>query len=260
MGLVPTMGALHKGHLSLIEQCAKDNDVVVVSIFVNPTQFNNTSDLDKYPRDLEKDELFLKGKITKPLIIFAPNADDIYDHNVAAQEFEFQGLEKEMEGKFRLGHFDGVATIVSKLFYLVQPENAYFGEKDYQQLLIVKKMVKNLDIPVNVVGCGIYREEDGLAMSSRNVRLSKAQRAAAPLIYKTLETAKIRFGTESVITIFDWVAEQLTLEPELELEYFSINNAQTLEPIIEQKTNEKYRAFIAVFAGEVRLIDNIALN
>ena len=239
VGLVPTMGALHRGHASLIKQCAQNNDVIVVSIFVNPTQFNNSKDLKNYPRNLKRDELFLEGLTPNPIIVFAPSTDEIYDTNVASKEFEFQGLEDEMEGKFRPGHFDGVATIVSKLLYLIKPQNAYFGEKDYQQLLIIRKMVDNLNIPVNVVGCAIYREEDGLAMSSRNERLTKAQRAVAPLIYQTLKTVRSRFGMENAHRIEEWVRERFDQEPELELEYFSINNARTLVPISDQVINEK---------------------
>ncbi|WP_115460952.1 pantoate--beta-alanine ligase [Winogradskyella aurantiaca] len=260
VGLVPTMGALHQGHVSLVKQCAFENDVVIVSIFVNPTQFNNSGDLEKYPRDLERDQNFLKNRVDKPLLIFAPEVNEMYSEELESVNYDFQGLENEMEGEFRPGHFDGVATIVSKLFEVVGPDKAYFGEKDYQQLLIIKRMVEILKIPVTIVPCRIFRENDGLAMSSRNERLTDRQRAVAPLIYQVLKSAKSRFGTENATVINDWVQRQFMEEPLLELEYFTIADSETLQSIKEKEDNNKYRAFIAVFAGDVRLIDNIALN
>lgn len=260
IGFVPTMGALHQGHASLVKICADNNDVVVVSIFVNPTQFNNSKDLDKYPRDLEADMRFLQEQISKPLLVFAPSAEEIYSGDISSDTFDFKGLDKEMEGKFRPGHFDGVATIVSKLFKLVEPTNAYFGEKDYQQLLIIKSMVKALELPVNIVPCAIYREKDGLAMSSRNQRLTAEQRRVAPLIFKVLQHAKNAFGIDNARQINEWVNAQIEAEPQLELEYFIIADAHNLKPTLEIETDKEYRAFISVFAGEIRLIDNIALN
>ncbi len=254
------MGALHQGHVSLVKQCAFENDVVIVSIFVNPTQFNNSGDLEKYPRDLERDQNFLKNRVDKPLLIFAPEVNEMYSEELESVNYDFQGLENEMEGEFRPGHFDGVATIVSKLFEVVGPDKAYFGEKDYQQLLIIKRMVEILKIPVTIVPCRIFRENDGLAMSSRNERLTDRQRAVAPLIYQVLKSAKSRFGTENATVINDWVQRQFMEEPLLELEYFTIADSETLQSIKEKEDNNKYRAFIAVFAGDVRLIDNIALN
>lgn len=254
------MGALHQGHASLVKQCAEENDVVVVSIFVNPTQFNNSGDLESYPRDLERDQKFLENSIGKPLVIFAPAVDQMYSEELESENYDFQGLENEMEGQFRPGHFDGVATIVRKLFQIVSPDKAYFGEKDYQQLLIIKRMVQNLKLPVTIVPCSIYREKDGLAMSSRNERLTDRHRAVAPLIYKVLKSAKSSFGTENASVIGDWVRRQFSEEPLLELEYFTIADSETLQSIKEKDENKKYRAFIAVFAGDVRLIDNVALN
>ena len=189
IGLVPTMGALHQGHISLVKMSLKQNDITVVSIFVNPTQFNNTEDLEKYPRTLEKDVELLKTASNK-IIVFAPTVSDIYEDATKAENYDFDGLEDEMEGKFRSGHFDGVGTIVKRLFEIIEPKNAYFGEKDYQQLLIIKKLASKYKIPVKVIGCPILRETDGLAMSSRNVRLKPEYRKAAPFIYKTLKAAQ----------------------------------------------------------------------
>ncbi|MCL4143518.1 UNVERIFIED_CONTAM: hypothetical protein GTU68_020871 [Idotea baltica] len=232
VGFVPTMGALHKGHLSLIERAKEENDVVVVSIFVNPTQFDNKEDLVKYPKNLDKDLEFLENVNCDA--VFAPNAIEIYQNKIQAESFDFDGLEHEMEGKHRNGHFDGVGTIVKKLLEIVNPDKAYFGEKDFQQLQIIKKLVEKCNLPVEIIGCAIFREKDGLAMSSRNTRLTKTERAEAPFIYKTLKAAK-------------------------NLEYFEIANETTLKPDKQKMANDNYRAFLAVFAGEIRLIDNIAL-
>src|SRR5690554_1988322 len=196
VGFVPTMGALHEGHLFLVKEALKDNQVVVVSIFVNPTQFDNKEDLKKYPRTLEKDVELLES-VSKDILVYAPTVNDIYDGQAVAEEFNFDGLEFEMEGKFRTGHFDGVGTIVKRLLEIITPDNAYFGKKDYQQLMIIKKLVEKRQIPVKIIGCDIYREANGLAMSSRNVRLKEDYKEAAPFIYKTLKTAKEKFGTRS---------------------------------------------------------------
>ena len=258
IGFIPTMGALHEGHLSLIKEAEKANDIVVVSIFVNPTQFDNKEDLKKYPRTLTQDKKLLEQ--VKCDFVFAPSANDIYKNNIHSSKFTFGGLEHAMEGKFRDGHFDGVGTIVKRLFEIVEPTNAYFGEKDFQQLQIIKKLVATFKIPTNIVGCEIYREEDGLAMSSRNTRLTKTHRAAAPFIYKTLQEAKIRFETESASRVDTWVHEQFEKHVSLDLEYFEIANTNTLKTISRKRKGSKYRGFIAAFAGKIRLIDNIALN
>ncbi len=259
IGLVPTMGALHAGHLSLVEEAAAENDVVVVSIFVNPTQFDNKEDLHKYPRDLEKD-IDLLNAVQPGILIFAPAVEEVYTGDIAPSSFDFDGLEFRMEGKFRQGHFDGVGTIVKRLFEIVEPDNAYFGEKDYQQLQIIRTLVKKHRIPVKVHGCPIRREENGLAMSSRNERLSDKQRKEAGFIYETLQTVKAEFGTKSVQEIREQVSEAFRKHPSFRLEYMEIANAGTLRPAEQKETGQKYRAFIAVYAGEVRLIDNIALN
>jgi len=259
IGLVPTMGALHKGHLSLVEIALSNNDFVFVSIFVNPTQFNNQNDLLKYPRTLEKD-LELLNTLSNKIKLFAPSIEDIYDKNVNAVKYNFDGLENEMEGEFRESHFDGVGTIVKQLLEIIRPDNAYFGEKDFQQLQIIKKLVEKFQIPVNIVGCKIYREPSGLAMSSRNTRLKPEHKMAAPLIYKTLLTAKKKFGTKSANLVTEWVNKQFDNHKLLKLEYFKIADVNTLKEIKRKSSKKKYRAFIAVYADDVRLIDNIALN
>lgn len=260
IGLVPTMGALHQGHLSLVKKGLLDNDVVVVSIFVNPTQFNRQEDLVNYPRTLDRDEKLLKTISKTRIIIYAPSVEDIYNDNVNSDHFEFDGLEHEMEGAFRPGHFDGVGTIVKRLLEIVKPNYAYFGEKDFQQLMIVKKLVELYDIHTEIVGGAIYRATDGLAMSSRNERLTEEHRTVAPLIYETLTSAKIKFGIKSAKEVTEWVEKQFSREPLLELEYFLIADVETLKPIKRKSKHKTYRAFIAVYAGGIRLIDNIALN
>lgn len=255
IGFVPTMGALHKGHLSLITHAQKKNDIVVVSIFVNPTQFDNKEDLDKYPQTLDEDTVLLESVDCD--ILYAPNANDVYEGEVISDKFDFDGLENQMEGKFRDGHFDGVGTIVKKLFEIVTPDKAYFGEKDFQQLQIIKKLVLKNSIPVKVKGRPIFREEDGLAMSSRNTRLTKEYREAGPFIYKTLRRASKKFGAKSIKKLTKWVNKQFEEHPLLELEYFTIAEEETLETPKKIDFSKKHRGFIAVFAGEVRLIDNI---
>lgn len=260
IGFVPTMGALHNGHLSLVNKGLSQNDIVVVSVFVNPTQFDNEEDLVKYPRTLDADVSLLQTVSDTTIIVYAPSVADIYSDNVKSQSFTFDGLEHEMEGAFRDGHFDGVGTIVKRLFEIVKPHRAYFGEKDFQQLQIIKKLVELHHIPVEVIGCAIYRADDGLAMSSRNTRLTSAHRSAAPFIYKTLKSAKTKFGTKSAKKVTEWVETQFKNHPLLELEYFIIADIKTLKPVKRKSTKKSYRAFIAVYAGDIRLIDNIALN
>lgn len=260
IGFVPTMGALHLGHASLIEKGLQQNDIVVVSIFVNPTQFDNREDLVKYPRTLEKDTELLSRISKNKIIVYAPTVADIYGEHVQSTSFSYDGLEHEMEGRFRDGHFDGVGTIVKRLFEIVRPDKAYFGEKDFQQLMIVKKLVEKHRLPVQVVGCKIHREKDGLAMSSRNMRLKAEYRKAAPFIYKTLNAAKEKFGVSSANKVTKWVENQFANHELLELEYFIIANVYTLKTVKRKSNNNTYRAFIAVYADDIRLIDNIALN
>ena len=237
-----------------------ENDFAVVSIFVNPTQFDNQDDLVKYPRTIDADIALLKTVSDTKVIVYAPSVEDIYADNIQSQAFSFDGLEHEMEGAFRKGHFDGVGTIVKRLFEIVKPDTAYFGEKDFQQLQIIRKLVELHDLPLEIIGCPIYRAKDGLAMSSRNARLTQDHRVAAPFIYKTLNTAKEMFGTKSAKVVTEWVTKQFEKQPLLELEYIIIADIATLKPVYRKLTNKTYRAFIAVYAGDIRLIDNIALN
>lgn len=259
IGLVPTMGALHEAHLCLVREALNDNDWVVVSIFVNPTQFDKKEDLENYPQTLEQDVALLK-EVSQDILVFAPSVEDMYEGNTVAEHFDFGGLEHEMEGKFRTGHFDGVGTIVKRLFEIVEPDVAYFGKKDYQQLRIIEKMVEKHQIPVLIKGCEIHREPNGLAMSSRNMRLTPDQREKASVIYKILNTAKEKFGTKSANKITEWVEKQLAKHAMFQLEYFTIADSETLKPIQRKSKNKHYRAFIAVYADKIRLIDNIALN
>ncbi|QXP56877.1 pantoate--beta-alanine ligase [Cellulophaga sp. HaHa_2_95] len=258
LGLVPTMGALHSGHLSLIEKASKENDQVVVSIFVNPTQFNNQNDLEKYPKTLESDLNLIKT-VSNDIIVYTPSVKEIYQNNVSAEIYDFQGLDTVMEGEFRDNHFNGVGTIVEELLTSIAPNKAYFGEKDFQQLQIIKKLIQIKAIPVEVIGCPIVREESGLAMSSRNERLSTPMRKEASFIYKTLKDAKEMFGTKNAIQVIEWVENQFENNEFLSLEYFQIADIDTLKSVTEKLNNKKYRAFIAVFVDDIRLIDNIAL-
>lgn len=259
IGFVPTMGALHEGHLALIKKSVEENGITVVSIFVNPTQFNNKEDLEKYPRDISKDKDLLSG-ISNGILLFTPSVQEIYSDDVVAGTYDFQGMDQVMEGKYREDHFAGVATIVEKLLTLVMPSRAYFGEKDFQQLQIIRKLVLLKKIPVQIVGCPIVREPHGLAMSSRNQRLSESSRKEAGFIYQTLLAAKEKFGTENARSIVDWVTTQFNNRRNLEIEYFEIAESDTLKKLTEKQPNKKYRAFIAVYTEGVRLIDNIALN
>lgn len=259
VGFVPTMGALHEGHLSLLKKSLENNSVTVISIFVNPTQFNNPEDLKKYPRTLENDIEKIKT-ISNDILVYAPSVEDIYEGKTKSNHYNFDGLENQMEGKFRPGHFDGVGTIVKKLFEIVNPTNAYFGEKDFQQLQIVKKLVEKEKLKLNIVGCPIFRESNGLAMSSRNERLTKEQKEKASIIYKTINEAKKLFGTKSAKKVSEFVTKTFKNNPIFELEYFEIAEETTLLTCKRENKNKKYRAFIAVFVNKIRLIDTISLN
>jgi pantoate--beta-alanine ligase len=259
IGFVPTMGALHQGHLALMQKSLSENENTVVSIFVNPTQFNNPEDLAKYPRTLEEDVKKLTA-LSPKIILYAPTVEDIYDGQPVSQSFDFDGLENQMEGKFRPGHFNGVGTIVKRLFEIVEPTNAYFGEKDFQQLQIVKKMVAKNQLKVNVVGCPIYREPNNLAMSSRNERLSAQEREDAAIIFQTLNVAKEKFRSNSSTSVSEWVQKSFEKNPMITLEYFVIADEATLLPCLRKNKNKKYRAFIAVVVNNIRLIDTISLN
>ena len=257
IGFVPTMGALHNGHLSLVKESVDNNEITVASIFVNPTQFNKKEDLENYPRTLESDLTLLQSVSCD--IAFIPSTEEIYSNTISSNHFEFDGLEIQMEGKFREGHFNGVGTIVKKLFEIVTPTNAYFGEKDFQQLQIIRKMVQKNQLPVSVIGCPTFREENGLAMSSRNQLLSGKEKEEAAIIYKILHEVKQLIDKKSIEMINSWVAAQFDKNPLFELEYFVIADEDTLIPASTISSNKNYRAFIAVHAGEVRLIDTTAL-
>lgn len=254
IGFVPTMGALHQGHISLVEHAGKESNFVVVSIFVNPTQFNNKEDLERYPRDLGADVALLEK--TKCNLIFAPSPEEMYPEP-DTRKFNFGDIENVMEGVYRPGHFNGVAQIVSKLFDAVCPNNAYFGLKDFQQLAIIKKMVNMLNYPITIVPCPIIREADGLAMSSRNMLLSKEQRENATIISKTLfDAAKLKdsFDVES---LKKWVKETINKNPYLDTEYFEIVNDTTLQSVNNWDEKVNKIGCIAVHCGKVRLIDNV---
>ena len=254
IGFVPTMGALHEGHLSLVKKAGKETDFVVVSIFVNPTQFNDKGDLERYPRDLNKDVALLTP--TPCQLVFAPEADDIYPEPDTRQ-FNFGTLEQVMEGKFRPGHFNGVAQVVSRLFDIVKPDKAFFGQKDFQQLAIINEMVRKLNLPVEIVPCPIIREADGLAMSSRNMLLSAEQRKNAVHISTTLFEAKNKTGELSVEELCQWVINRINENEYLNTEYFEIVNDTTLLPVLSWDEPCKKVGCIAVHCGKIRLIDNI---
>jgi pantoate--beta-alanine ligase len=254
IGFVPTMGALHEGHASLVKLAVAENDVVVVSDFVNPTQFNDQNDLLKYPRTLEADcELLEK---VGAHYVFAPSVEEIYPEPDTRQ-FSYAPLDTVMEGKFRPGHFNGVCQVVSKLFMMVEPHCAYFGEKDFQQLAIIREMVKQMNFPIRIVGCPIVRESDGLALSSRNARLSDAQRVQALNISKTLFASKEYAVTHTVEETQAFVEQSIAASEGLELEYFEIVDGLTLQKIAGWDDTDYAVGCITVFCGEVRLIDNI---
>lgn len=259
VGFVPTMGALHEGHLSLVKQCLADNDVCVVSIFVNPTQFNDKEDLKKYPRNVEKDCRLL-NTISENLIVFNPSDSEIYPEP-DTRIFDFGQLDKVMEGKFRPGHFNGVAQVVSRLFDIVRPDRAYFGEKDFQQLAIIRHMVRQLKLDVQIVPMPIIREQSGLALSSRNARLTDVQRASAVNISKFLfKSRNEMYKHLTIAETIKKVTDQINAVQNLEVEYFEIVDGTTLQPLNDWSESEYVVGCIAVFCGEVRLIDNIVYN
>ncbi len=254
IGFVPTMGALHEGHISLVKKCCEQNDVCIVSIFVNPTQFNNPTDLEKYPRTIEEDTKILKEAGAD--IVFVPSVQEIYPEPDNRQ-FDFGQLDKVMEGKFRPGHFNGVAQVVSRLFDIVKPDRAYFGEKDFQQLAIIRQMVRQLNIPVEIVPMPIRREDSGLAMSSRNQRLTDDQKTQAVNIYRILSKSKALYNQKTVEEVRTWVVESINKIASLEVEYFEVVDGNTLQQIVDWKDTDYAVGCITVFCGEVRLIDNI---
>lgn len=254
IGFVPTMGALHKGHTELMRIAKTQNPVVVVSIFVNPTQFNNSNDLRNYPRTLEQD--LAKCEAVGVSIVFAPSVNEMYP-TPDTRQFDFGNLDKVMEGQFRPGHFNGVAQVVNNLFEMVKPNSAYFGQKDFQQLAIIRKLVSMLNLGIQIVSCPTVREDDGLAMSSRNALLTPEQRHIVPLISQTLFAAQNKKVNFNVKELTQWVKDQVNSSPLLEVEYFEIANVNTLEPLEKWNETEQSIGCIAVQVGDVRLIDNI---
>ena len=256
IGFVPTMGALHEGHLELVRKAGSENDAVVVSIFVNPIQFNNPEDLAKYPRTLQGDMEKLES--TPCSIVFAPSAEEMYPEPDTT-DFDFGKLDKVMEGQFRPGHFRGVGVVVKKLFEIVTPDQAYFGEKDYQQLAIIRFMVKSLSLPVAIVACPTVRETDGLAMSSRNARLTKEERELAPAIYEALCKVKENYSWFTPDGLGRMLIGELEQNPAFRVEYAQVADAETLLPFEDWEDATAAVLCIAVFLGQVRLIDNIRL-
>ncbi len=257
IGFVPTMGALHRGHLELVKRAVVENPVVVVSIFVNPTQFNDPDDLKRYPRNLEADLKLLIN--TGCYLVFTPEAEEIYPER-DTRNFAFGLLDRVMEGRYRPGHFNGVAQVVSKLFDLVKPRKAYFGLKDFQQLAIIKALIKKLDMPVEIVPCEIVREESGLAMSSRNELLTFYERSQAALIYQALRKSKEFVGEKTVQELEDWVIRTINNSKVLTVEYFEVVDNETLQHVVDWSEKGEKSGCIAVRCGKIRLIDNIRFN
>jgi pantoate--beta-alanine ligase len=254
IGFVPTMGALHEGHLSLVRKCKGENDVCVTSIFVNPTQFNDKNDLEKYPRTLDKDCKWLEKEGCD--IVFAPSETEMYPEP-DTRVFHLGRVAEVMEGAYRPGHFNGVVQIVSKLFDVVNPDNAYFGEKDFQQIAVIRKMARQFGYKVNIVACPIVREADGLALSSRNTRLTPEQRQIAPVISRTLRESRNLMPVKTVDEVKKWVCDTINATPQLRVEYCEIVDGKTLESIDDWRETDEPVGCITVFCGEVRLIDNI---
>ncbi len=254
VGLVPTMGALHAGHISLVKRCVAENDICVVSDFVNPTQFNDKHDLETYPRTLDADCALLEPVGCD--YVFAPSVAEMYPEP-DTRVFNLGPVAEVMEGPRRPGHFNGVAQVVSKLFYIVEPDNAYFGEKDFQQIAVIREMVGQLNLPVHIVDCPIQREADGLALSSRNTRLTPEQRQKAPVIARTLKESTTFVPAKSVQEVIDYVVNTINQVPEMEVEYFEIVDGNTMQPIQNWSDTTYPVGCITVYCGEVRLIDNI---
>ncbi len=258
IGFVPTMGSLHDGHISLIKKSLLENDYSVVSIFINPTQFNNINDFESYPNDISKD-IELLDSISENIILFNPDADEIYSGKVFSDSYDFGDLDKYMEGKHRKGHFQGVATVVNKLFEIVTADNVYFGEKDFQQLRIIEDLVLKIGLKLKITRCETIRQNDGLALSSRNKKLDISSQKIATNLFKALSFAKKNFENLDLEKIYTNVENLFENFPQISIEYFAIANEKDLKPIKKKKKNQKYRAFIAADISGVRLIDNIKL-
>ena len=259
IGLVPTMGALHNGHLSLVAKAVRENNTVVVSIFVNPTQFNNSQDLAQYPQQLTADIALLKT-ISEDLLVFTPSVKEMYPEGLGAKPYSFNGLDRRWEGEDRPGHFQGVGTVVEKLFEMVRPNQAYFGEKDFQQLAIIRDLVRQKALGISIVGCPIVRESYGLAMSSRNERLKPLDRVAAAVIYKTLKIAAQKALAQNLLSeITHEAIKEIHALENTAVFYFEFVNARSLEPIKTLENPENTRIITAVNFKGVRLLDNIGL-
>ena len=256
-GIVPTMGALHRGHASLIEKALTENDQVIVTIFVNPTQFESSNDLKKYPKNLESDLKVIKN-ISKKIIIYTPESNDLYSEAIKSSSYKFDDIESVMEGKFRLGHFQGVATIVEKLLTIFLPTNAYFGEKDFQQLQIIRSLVDQKNLSSNIIGCSTLRDKNGLALSSRNSLLNDKEIKSASFIFEQLKIAKSLWGMENSKSIKQKIQNSFLNNHNFKLDYFDIRFEDNLLNA-EKNYGKKVRAFIAVKFGKIRLIDNLAL-
>ena len=254
IGFVPTMGALHSGHISLVERCVKENDVCVVSVFVNPTQFNDKADLERYPRTEEADKKLLEAAGCD--IVFMPKVEEMYPEE-DTRVFNFGSIETVMEGKYRPGHFNGVAQIVSKLFDAVEPTRSYFGEKDFQQVAIIRDMVRQLNLPVEIIACPIIREESGLARSSRNELLSAEERKKAALISEVLSKS-VNFAKDmSVEEVKNWVIDQFKVDEVFRMDYYDIVDGNSLQSVSSWEESDYIVGCIAVYCGKIRLIDNI---
>ena len=259
VGLVPTMGALHKGHLSLVQKAAENNDWVLISIFVNPTQFNEANDLAKYPKNMEKD-LEILTPYNKKLIVYTPDDSDLYPKAINAKKYNFGSLAVHMEGAFRDNHFNGVATVIEALFWNLKPDRAYFGEKDFQQLQIIKALNDQLNLGIEIIGCPIIREIDGVAMSSRNQLLNKKERNTAPIIFQTLRKINENSDQWDVNYMTNFFKQSVEKNSFLRVEYFFVAEEATLIPIKSLKKQNNYRIFVAVNAGKTRLIDTLKLG
>jgi pantoate--beta-alanine ligase len=257
IGFVPTMGALHLGHISLLKQSLSENNITICSIFVNPAQFNNSVDLQNYPRTIDNDILLLEKENCS--VLFIPNEKEIYPSEYKPLDIELNGLDIVMEGKFRPGHFSGMITVVKRLFDIINPTKAYFGKKDYQQLKIIQRMTLKFQLPIEIIACDTLREADGLAMSSRNTRLTSEQRKNAPIIYKALQEAKQNFFTQSIEKTKEVIVHQINSANGFKVEYVEIAHSETLTNL-QGFEKENAMAFVACFVGEVRLIDNIHLS
>jgi pantoate--beta-alanine ligase len=259
LGFVPTMGALHQGHLSLMEKALELSDVVVVSIFVNPTQFNNADDLTNYPRTIESD-LEAIHSISKDILVYVPDVKEIYPNGIESEHYDFGTVSRFMEGKYRQGHFNGVGTVLQRFFELIKPDKAFFGEKDYQQLAVVKRLVKITGQNVSVIGCQTYRETNGLAKSSRNKLLSPEEKDQAGIIYDNLMYIKRNYKEKSIAELKEKIERNFENLENFKLEYCEVADEENLVPTDKIESEKKYRAFIAAYCNKVRLIDNMPLN